>query len=361
MSETKELQDLRVEIDKIDHELVNALVRRAEVVTRVKKAKKRGNIDIYSPAREMAIIERARKLAAGGYFPDESIDVIFREVISATRSLIGELRVAYLSPKQSLSYSAAQKQFGECVSLVEARTIEKAFEAVEKDDVNYAVVPIEISRAGLLTGTVEQFMSSSLGIVAEVQVSRDLVLLGSASGFDAIKRVYSDSISFEQTVAWMEQNLPNVEKVLVDDCFLAAEQSKLEDDTAVIGPEELSADGSLKVLAKLLGQDAALSARFFVAGKTTAQATGADKTSLIIAVQDKSGALYELLSPFARHNVTMTKIESKPMRNRSGEYIFFIDIDGHHQDENVASALKEVEPYCSYLRVLGSYPLVRGL
>jgi chorismate mutase/prephenate dehydratase len=217
-----------------------------------------------------------------------------------------------------------------------------------------------MSSAGLLTGTIEQFMASSLQIVAEVQVSRSLVLLGNSGGFDGINRVYGDSASFSQTAEWVQSNLSDVERVLVADCFAAAERVQAEEGSAVIGPEELSASKGLKVLAKSLGADAELAARFFVAGKAAVQPTGRDKTSLIAAVQDRSGALYEMLSPFAKHDVTMTKIESKPMRNRSGEYIFFVDLNGHEKDDNLSAALEEVKPFCSYLRVLGSYPSFGG-
>lgn len=352
------LEKLREQIDAIDDDVVNLLMRRAELVLEVKATKQRDNIDIYSPDRERQILKRVAKIAADGAFPLVSLEKIFVNIISATRSLIGDLHIAFPGPECSLAHDAAIKQFGDTVHYLPESGIDEVVTKVERGDAHFGVIPVRFSSSALHRKTFELLMQSNLCIIAEISLKERLVLYGAVDVLSEIKRVYADSYFFARSEAWLAANLPGVEHVVLPGAAAAAKRLEKEPDAAFIATESAAGRYRLKPLASGIESDSGSDARFFVIGHSIPSPTGNDKTSLLCSVEEKPGALIEVLQPFAERNITLLKIESHPMRNRAWEYVFFIDILGHQADEKVAAAIGELAAKCVYTKTLGSYPAV---
>lgn len=351
------LEQLRKEIDTIDADLVRLLNHRAELVLEVKATKEKEHIDIYSPAREQEILDRVGKLGKVGKFPQPSLEKVFRAIISATRSLIGELVVGYLGPEFSPAQEAAMKQFGGDVKYQSAATGEDVCRKVERGEVHFGVVPVETNTNGLVASTFHNLLESNIQIVAEIELKQNLAVLGKEGTLAEAKRLYSDAFSFVSATKWVKANLSTVELVLVDNTAIAAKLAAAENHTLAVASETMANRFGLQVLASHVEDDASSGARFVVVGYQSPGATGRDKTSLICAVNDRSGALCEILKPFAHYGLTLTKIESKPMPKNSSDYMFIIDIAGHISQPPVAAALHELRQLCTLLKVLGSYPM----
>lgn len=355
------LEQLRTEIDDIDRQLVDLLNRRADLVLGVKAAKERGRIDIYSPAREAQILERVRKLAEGGNFPVAALERTFTAIISATRSLIGELSVGYLGPDCSPAYDAAVKQFGESIKLNPEPSVETIIRRVEQGDFHYGVVPIETSSTGLNMIAVEALYDSRLEIVAEVETRNRLAIIGKGpvakDGWLKIKKIFGDAQSIGSVSQWLRINLPLIETVVVETTAEAAKRLGSDPSAAIIASESAAARFGLDVLAAGVENDPNSEARFVVIGFNTPPASGKDKTSLVVTAADRAGALRDILRPFADRGLTLLKIESKPHRKSGAGYLFLIDIAGHRSDSEVEGAISELSGLVSACKVLGSFPL----
>jgi chorismate mutase/prephenate dehydratase len=352
------LAELREQIDQIDSDLVEKLTRRAELVLAVKKAKQNENVDIYSPARERQILDRVAALAANGAFPQEPLERIFINIIGATRSLIGDLQVAYLGPESSLACEAAMQQFGESIDLLPAASIEAVISKVERGDCHFGVIPARTSSTGLVTQTFDVLMQSKLMIIAELEVKERLALFTASGGLGNLKRIYSDAHSFVRAENWIQGNVPEAELVLSRSLPEALRQYRKSDDSALLWLESLASRENLPVAASGIESDLGTDTRYIVVGSKIPQATGSDKTSLLCSAEERSGALRQILQPFSVRGITLLKIESRPMRGRAWEYVFFIDISGHQSDPKIMDAISDLEKLTSYLKVLGSYPMV---
>ncbi len=352
------LEDLRKQIDGIDNELVEKLGKRAELVLEVKKAKHKENIDVYSPARERQILDRVLALSKDGPFPSGPLERIFVNIISATRSLIGGLHISYLGPEHSLAYEASLQQFGEAVSHQFASSIKDVFADVERGDANYGIVPARVSSTGVVDETFDLLMQSNLEIIAELEVSERLAVFTHSGGLADISRVYSDAHSFIRASSWLRSNLAGAEQIVTSGPVEAQNRYAKEENSALLTLESLASREDVPVAASGVESDHGSETRFIVLGSKTPPATGNDKTSLLCSVEERAGALRELLQPFSMRGITLLKIESRPMRGRAWEYVFFIDLLGHQSEPKIASAIEELEKLSSYLKVLGSFPNV---
>ncbi len=351
------LDELREKIDCIDENLVRLLEDRAQLVLGVKAAKAEDQISIYSPERERQILDRVTALARGGSFPIASLERVFGAIISATRSLIGELTISYLGPEGSLSHEAATRQFGQDVKLFPMSSVHDVFAHVEQGLANYGVVPADSSSGGLHTATFEAFLRSNLRIVAELSVQSRLVLLSQDVPLAQIQEVFGEPQGFQLSGQWLRTNLPEARLIVEDNTLLALKRPQSSAHSAVIAPSSLAERSGLKVSASGIESDAGLSERFLVVGIRSPKPSGQDKTSLVCGVKDRSGALIDLLRPFADRGLTLCKIESKPMPGRAWGYLFCIDVAGHEDDPGVNDAIRSVSAIASEVRVLGSYPL----
>ncbi|HTP66258.1 MAG TPA: prephenate dehydratase [Geobacteraceae bacterium] len=355
MRKKKSLNELRQEIDAIDDRLMESLNQRAALVVEVGRLKAGEKRDFHVPSREREIYERLISRNPGP-FPNEGLKSVFREIISASLALEAPMKVAFFGPKATFTHQAALQQFGLSAELVPQKSIPAVFEEVEKGRALYGVVPVENSTEGMVSHTLDMFMESELKINAEVMLEVHHYLLSRTGRMEDVKKVYSHPQPIAQCRNWLADNLPNVPLVDVASTAVAA-QIVSEDYTAAAIASELAASMyDLKVVRERIEDQLNNFTRFLVIGKKLAEKSNDDKTSLMFSVKDEVGILYRMLEPFAKRALNLSKIESRPLKKKAWEYIFFLDLAGHISDPNVADAVQELKECCQFVKVLGSYP-----
>jgi chorismate mutase/prephenate dehydratase len=350
-----ELEKLRREIDRIDEELAELIDRRAG------QAKKIGGLKAgaaaYRPERESQVLNRVAAKAA--VLPGERMTAIFREIISACRGLEEAIRVSYLGPEGTFSEQAVRKHFGGAVEALPVPSVDEAFRRCESGAAQFAVVPAENSTEGVVGRTLDLLVTTPLRVCGEIELRVQQNLLTKEASLKGIKRVYSHSQSLAQCNGWLAQNLPNVERVPVASNAEAAQRAAQEPGAAAIAGQAAGERYGLAMLARSIEDDPNNTTRFLVLGKVEPAPSGRDRTSLVMSAENKPGAVHALLTPLAAHGVSMSRIESRPARARTAlwEYLFFIDVEGHQQDQHVAAALAALRSKAPYLKILGSYPV----
>jgi chorismate mutase/prephenate dehydratase len=351
----KTLNELRQEIDAIDDRLMASLNQRAAFVVEVGKLKAGEKRDFHVPSREREIYERLTSHNPGP-FPNEGLRSVFREIISASLALEAPMKVAFFGPKATFTHQAALEQFGLSAELVPQKSIPAVFEEVEKGRALYGVVPVENSTEGMVSHTLDMFMESELKINAEVMLEIHHYLLSRTGRMDDIKKIYSHPQPIAQCRDWLADNLANVPVVDVASTAVAA-QIVNEDYTAAAIASELAATMyDLKVVRERIEDQVNNFTRFLVIGKKLADQCGDDRTSLMFSVKDEVGILYRMLEPFSKRGINLSKIESRPLKKKAWEYIFFLDLVGHISDPEVAAAVQELKGCCQFVKILGSYP-----
>jgi len=353
-----DIEKIRREIDALDDELAALVQRRAGLAQKIGELK--GGAPAYRPERESEILHRVGK--SKGPLVAERLSAVFREVISACRSLEQAIRVSYLGPEGTFSEQAVRKHFGRAVEGVPAASIDEAFRRCESGAVQFTVVPVENSTEGAVGRTLDLLLATPLRVCGEVELRVQQNLLSNAKSMKEIKRVYSHAQSLAQCNAWLMQNLPNVERVPVTSNADAARRAAEEAGAAAIAGEAAAERYQLGVLARSIEDEANNTTRFLVLGNLEPAPTGKDRTSLVMSAENKPGAVHALLTPFAEHRVSMSRIESRPSRTKSGmwEYVFFIDLEGHQKDAAVARALAALHDKAPLLKILGSYPAAQS-
>jgi chorismate mutase/prephenate dehydratase len=346
---------LRLAIDTVDDRLLALLNERARLVLDVGRLKAGDQLDFHVPNREREIYERLTA-ANPGPFPSDAVRSVFREIISASLSLETPMKVAFLGPKATFSHLAAMQQFGLAAELVPQKSIPAVFEEVAKGRALYGVVPVENSTEGVISHTLDMFMESSLTITAEVLLEVSHFLLSRTGRIEDVKKVYSHPQPLAQCRKWLEENLPNVPLVDVASTTLAAQIVSEDYAAAAIASEYAATLYDLKVVRERIEDQVNNVTRFLVIGKKVTDPSGDDKTSLMFAVKDEPGILHRMLEPFAKRGVNLCKIESRPMKKKAWEYIFFLDLLGHAHEAPVSEAIEELKGYCQYVKILGSYP-----
>ncbi|MDD5130645.1 MAG: prephenate dehydratase [Candidatus Omnitrophica bacterium] len=349
------LDKLRKKIDSFDRKLINLLNQRAAATKDIGKIKVSSGKCIYVPEREAQVLKRISRLNKGP-LNRGALEAIYREVMSASLALEKPLKIAYLGPQASFTNLAAMKKFGSQVNYIACNNITDVFVEVEKGAADYGVVPIENSIEGAVSHTLDVFVDSDLKICSQVILEVTHNLLANCVK-NKIRVVYSIPQVFGQCRIWLQRNLPNAQLVDVSSTTRGAEMAKEEKNSAAIASLLASKVYGLKVLASGIQDSLHNVTRFLVIGKNIAARTGKDKTSLFFSIKDRVGALYEMLLPFRKYGVNLTKIESRPSKKKAWEYYFFVDILGHQEDVLIKKALKELESKCTYLKILGSYPI----
>ena len=352
---SEEIERLRKEIDEIDREIVNLLARRAKAAQAIGRIKNDSNMPIYAPARERAVLDNIVAQNEGP-LPASSLKSIFREIISACRALEQRPKIAYFGMPASFTHMAALKTFGsECV-FVPHNDIRDIFSAVVKGSANYGVVPIESSTGGIVPETVDQFIDSPLLISGEAYLDVHHYLLSKGT-LEEVKRVYSHAQPFAQCEQWLRENLPGAELITEASTSHAAQRAAAEGPGAAAISTELAAElYDLNIIAERIEDRAINRTRFWIIGQCENPPTGRDKTSLLFSTRHEAGALYRALETYARHNINLTMIQSRPSPNRPWEYVFFVDFQGHVSEPHVEQALRELERCSQFVRVLGAYP-----
>lgn len=349
------LGKLRQGIDSIDGEVLRLINQRAQLAHRIGEIKQ-GNL--YRPEREAQVLRRLAE-ASQGPLPEDAIQCIFREIMSACLALEQPLCIAYLGPEGTFSESAAQKHFGSAPKLAPCVTIDDAFRAVEAGNANYAVVPVENSSEGAIGRTLDLLLTSPLKICGEVSLRIHQNLLSKADSLSAIKRIYSHAQSLAQCHEWLNRCLGQLPRVPVASNAEAARLAAEDGESCAIAGEAAAQRYGLKALETNIEDDPNNTTRFLVLAEHDANPSGRDKTSFVCSAQNRPGAMLALLSPLAAHGVSMTKFESRPARGFGGgrwEYVFFVDVEGHQQDAAVAIAMKTLTESAGFVKILGSYP-----
>ncbi len=349
------LKNLRRQIDNIDKRIVDLLNARARVILGVAKLKAKDGGSIYAADREREILKKIKSLSKGPLCP-ESLEAIYREIMSCALSLEKSLKIAYLGPQATFSHLAALKRFGSQVEYIAANTISDVFSLVEKENADYGVVPVENSIEGVVTYTLDMFVDSDLKICSQVVLDVAHNLLANCPK-SQIKRVYSNPQVFGQCRLWLQENLPGVDIIEVSSTSRAAQIASKEKNSACIASLLAAKVYKLRVIAKDIEDSPHNITRFLVISKTDTPQTGSDKTSLIFSIKDKVGALHDMLLPFKKYRINLTKIESRPSKRKAWDYYFFVDLEGHRDNPKVKKALSELENKCRFLKILGSYPI----
>jgi chorismate mutase/prephenate dehydratase len=349
-----EIEKLRAEIDRLDDELAALVQRRAGLAQKIGTLKQ--GAPAYRPERESQILQRVSK--ARGPLSGERVTAVFREIISACRGLEEAIRVSYLGPEGTFSEQAVRKHFGRAVEALPAASVDEAFRRCESGAAQFTVVPVENSTEGAVGRTLDLLIATPLRICGEIELRVQQNLMSRAEKISAVNKIYSHAQSLAQCNGWLSQNLPGVERVPVTSNAEAARRAAGEPGAAAIAGEAAAERYQLGVLARAIEDDPNNTTRFLVLGSLEAGPTGRDRTSLVMSAENRPGAVHALLTPLAQHRVSMTRIESRPARARSAlwEYVFFIDVEGHQDDEPVARALAELKRLAPYLKILGSYP-----
>lgn len=351
---SEELKKCREQIDSIDEQLLQLVSRRAQLAHTIGNLKNGG--PIYRPEREAQVLRRLLDQNPGP-LSGEAVTAIFRTVMSNCRALEKELSVAFLGPLGTFSEEAANKQFGGLSKPVQCASIDEVFQTVETGAVDYGVVPVENSTEGGIGRTLDLLLLTSLYICGEIALPVHHNLLSKASDKSGVTKLYSHAQSLAQCHEWLNRNLPGIERQAVASNSEAARLAAEQPGAAAIASRRAGELFGLDLLAENIEDDPRNTTRFLVLSNHDVAPSGKDKTSLAMAARNVPGAVVSLLEPLARHDVSMTKFESRPAHTGLWEYVFFVDIEGHREDAHVAAALQEVDDRAAFLKVMGSYPV----
>jgi chorismate mutase/prephenate dehydratase len=344
----------RTAIDKLDAQIVRLLNDRTRHVLAIGDIKLAAGEEIYAPHRERAVFDRVCGLNQGP-MTDEQLRAVYREIMSSALALEKTMTIAYFGPEATFTHQAAIRRFGSSLKYSPQKTIADVFSEVSKKSADYGVVPVENSTEGVVTHTLDMFVDSDLKVVSQIVLPVQQCLM-SNSPRKKIKKLYVHPQSLAQCRGWIQNHLPGVEIIETSSNARSAELAAKEKSTAAIAGILAAEKYGLRVLEQDIQDNAANATRFLVLGRQCSPPTGDDRTSLMLSVADKAGALHEAIAAFRRHKINMTKIESRPSKRKAWEYFFFIDCEGHAQDKKVSRAIRLLGTHCNFVKVLGSYP-----
>lgn len=368
MTDSPELKTLRERIDALDGEIQSLISQRAtcaEQVARVKLAEferarqageNPGEVLFYRPEREAQVLQRivARN---GGPLGDDAMAHIFREIMSACLALEKPLTVAYFGPRGTFTEAAALKHFGHAAVAEPQSTIGAVFAQVESGECNYGVVPVENSTEGMVSHTLDNFIDSPLTICGEVELRIQLHLLAAPGAtMSDIKRICGHQQALAQCRNWLDHHDAGIERVAVASNGEGARLASVEPATAAVAGEMAAELYGLERLATNIEDRADNTTRFLVIGRNAVPPSGRDKTSIVVSTRNKPGALFRLLQPFERENISLTRIDTRPSRTETWTYVFFIEFEGHLADAPIKRVMAEIEEHSVLLKPLGSYP-----
>jgi chorismate mutase / prephenate dehydratase len=351
---------LRDEIDALDRELLALLNRRAGLALEVGELKKAEGSPVFRPEREAQVIDKLKSLNGGPLRPD-SVAPIWREIMSACRSLESPTRVAYLGPAGTFSEQAALGYFGSSIVRVPCASIDEVFRSTTAGAADFGVVPVENSTEGVVARSLDLFLHTPLFIVGETSLFVRHNLLRRDNSLQGISAVAAHPQALAQCHAWLSHHLPQAERRPVASNAEGARLASLDVSIAGIASERAGSEYGLHVVAPAIQDDAHNRTRFVIVAhpqmQSTPRASGHDCTSLVVSVTNRPGAVHDMLVPLKQHGVSMTRFESRPARSGQWEYYFYIDIAGHPDDPAVEAALRELRAVCAFFKVLGTYPI----
>jgi chorismate mutase/prephenate dehydratase len=349
------LDDLRRSIDGIDDEILALLEKRAAVVTDVARAKQAAHVATYDPERERQVLARLTA-KSDGRFPADAIRAVYREVMSACLALQEPVRVAFLGPAGTFTHAAARELFGLAARYTEAGTIESVFDAVRRAEVAFGVVPIENSTEGSVTHAVDELLAGGVLIRRELVLEVSQCLMTKAAGVTSIQRVYSHPQALAQCRLWLAKNLPGAQLVQTTSTAAAVREATTDEGGAAVGNSLASEIYGLPVIREHIQDVPENATRFVLLATEDAAPTGHDKTALAFSLRDGRGALRRVLEVFDANDINLTRIESRPSRQKAWDYVFLADLEGHREDAGVKQAVLQLTERCPMVKLLGSYP-----
>ena len=351
----EELQRLRESIDRVDERILEALNERARLARAV------GSLKVgqaYRPEREAQVLTRVKERNPGP-LSGETVALLFREIMSACLALERPITVAYLGPRGTFSERATLKHFGLAAEALATPSIDEVFRSVESGAADFGIVPVENSTEGAVGRSLDLMPNTPMKVCGEVivRIHHNLMAKKPPKDLGEVKRVFSHGQSLGQCHEWLNANLPRAERIAVASNAEAARRAADEEGSAAVAGEMAAEHYGLTILHANIEDEPNNTTRFLILGDYQPKPSGRDKTSLVLSARNRAGAVYEMLTPFATRGVSMTKFESRPSRVALWEYLFFVDIEGHRDDPQVAEALQEVGRIAGYIKVLGSYPV----
>jgi chorismate mutase / prephenate dehydratase len=350
---SEKLKQYREQIDRIDDELLRLFNARATLAQQIGHEK--NGSTVLRPEREAQVLRRMCETNPGPLSRD-AVTQLYTEIMSQCRALEAPLGVAYLGPEGSFSEAAMRKRFGHGAAGLPLESFDEIFRAVESGSASYGVVPVENSSEGMIGHNLDLLLLTPARVCGEVALQVHQCLMSRQADRNAIKRVYSHPQSLGQCRNWLNANLPHAERIAVSSNSEAARLAAAEPDSAAVAGATAAERYGVPVVAENIEDDPRNTTRFLVIGDQEVAPSGRDKTSLVLSAPNRPGAVHDLLTPLAEHHVSMTKLESRPARSGLWEYVFYVDIEGHRLDKNVAAALAKLQKAAAFVKVLGSYP-----
>jgi chorismate mutase/prephenate dehydratase len=355
-----DLSSIRERIDEVDQQIQTLINERARFAQQVgiSKGAMATAVDYYRPEREAEVL-RAVLERNDGPLRDEEMLRLFREIMSACLAQQEPLKIGFLGPEGTFTQTAVYKHFGHSVRGLPFSTIDEVFQEVECGAADFGVVPIENSTEGTVNHTLDMFITSPLKVGGEIELRIEQHMMGNMGGLDAIERVCAHEQSLAQCRGWLREFLPHVELIGVSSNAAGARRARDEKGTAAIGGDAAAEVYDLKIMVNNIEDRSDNSTRFLVVGRKLLAPSGNDKTTILVSTSgtvDGAGVLHSLLQPFSKHDVSMSRIESRPSQRKNWDYVFFIDVEGHAEESPLNDALAELKENSSLFRIVGAYP-----
>lgn len=351
----RRLAPLRTQIDALDQQLLTLLNARAQLALEVGEVKKDLHAPIFRPEREVQVIRQLQQSNPGPLLND-NLAAIWREIMSASRALEKSLTIAYLGPAGTFSELATQTHFGQAIAGLPCPSIDDVFRAVEAGSADYGVAPVENSTEGAVSRTLDLLLHSDLSISGEISLPIHHHLLTRDGDMSGITSIRAHAQALAQCQNWLSAHYPKIAREAVASNAEAARLAQQDACIAAIAGDPAALAYGLQVTHARIQDDPRNRTRFVVIGRQQCLPSGHDQTSLILSVSNEAGAVYRMLAPLAEHGVSMCRFESRPARSDGWEYVFYVDLEGHQQDANVAAALAELRKQAAFCKILGSYP-----
>lgn len=355
MSRKESVDGLRKKIDQADGKIVELLNQRASLARKIGLNKSLGKEEVYVPGREKEIYQRVSDLNRGP-LSGPALHSIYREILSASRSLEASLKIAYFGPEATFTHMAAREKFGSSATFIPLASIPDVFQEVGQGRADYGVVPIENSTEGVVTHTLDMLVEADVRICAEASLEIHLYLLSRSGRAEDIQRIVSHPHALAQCRRWLSNHFPAVRVDEAASTAQAAQMAAADPELAAVASRLAKELYELQAVEENIEDQANNITRFLVIGERQPRPSGDDKTSIVFSVKDEVGVLHRMLDPFAKNRINLTKIESRPLKHKPWEYLFFLDLEGHIKEPRIQRAIKKLERSCLFIKVLGSYP-----
>ena len=346
---------IRSQIDSIDSKIVSLLQKRIGLAKQIGRLKDEGKRAKWDPLRERQIYEQLLK-QNNGVFPEKALHSIFHEIITSCRLSQKNIAVAYLGPEATFTHLAGVKYFGHTAKYHSSESIEDIFAIIEKGRCDYGIVPVENSIEGAISSTLDSFMKYKVNICGELRLSITHNLVCRSGNLEDIQTVASHAQPLAQCRDWLRNNMPSIPTLPVFSTSAAAQMAANNPNIGAIASSLAIKTYDLQVVVRGIEDYSGNTTRFLVIGKHSPSPSGNDRTSLLIGLMDHPGSLNEVLTVLSDEKINLAKIESRPIKGKQWKYLFFLDMMGHIDDDNIHRGCNKLKELCSYYEWLGSYP-----